>query len=72
MLCVLTNKPKSNGNADLFAPTPGSNTEVDLFNATAEKIERYVERNKEPTEETYCPDDKEERKVRTVYKCPYS
>lgn len=51
--------------------------ESGAFTATAEKAERYIERNKEPKEETYCPDDKkycdkEERKVRTVYKCPYS
>ena len=51
--------------------------EEGTFTATAEKTQRYVERNKEPKEETYCPDDKkycekEEKKVRTVYRCPYS
>ena len=51
--------------------------EEGTFTATAEKSERYVERDKEEREETYCPDDKkycdkEEKKVRTVYKCPYS
>ena len=45
------------------------------FVATAKKESRYVERNKQPVEETYCPNDdkycdKEDKKVRTVYKCP--
>jgi hypothetical protein len=45
------------------------------FVATAQKESRYVERNQEPVEETYCPNndkycDSEEQKVRTVYKCP--
>ena len=49
--------------------------ETGTFTAVAEKSEQFVERNKEPQEETYCPDDKkycdkDERKVRTVYKCP--
>ena len=29
---TVANKPKPNRNADLFAPTPGSDTDVDLFN----------------------------------------
>lgn len=49
--------------------------ETGSFNATASKEERLVERNKQPVEETYCPNDQkecetEEQKVRTVYKCP--
>lgn len=49
--------------------------EEGTFSATAQKEPRYVQRNKQPVEETYCPNgdkycDKEKRKVRTVYKCP--
>ena len=45
------------------------------FAATAKKKTRYVERNQEPIEESYCPNDdkycdEEEEKLRTVYKCP--
>jgi Trypsin-like peptidase domain len=45
------------------------------FVAMAQKESRYVERNKEPVEETYCPNndkycDSKEEKVRTVLKCP--
>ena len=51
--------------------------EEGTFSAVAEKVSRQVQRDKVPVEETYCPNndkycDKEERKVRTVYKCPRS
>ena len=47
------------------------------FIAVAKKASRYVQRNKVPKEELYCPNDdkycdKEKKKVRTVYKCPSS
>jgi Trypsin-like peptidase domain len=49
--------------------------EAGSFVATAQKESRHVERNKEPEEETYCPNDdkycdSKEQKVRTVLKCP--
>ena len=49
--------------------------EEGIFSATAKKEPRYVQRNKQPVEETYCPNDdkycdKEKKKVRIVYKCP--
>ena len=47
------------------------------FNAIAKKQSRYVRRDKQPVEETYCANgekycDKDQKKVRTVYKCPGS
>ena len=49
--------------------------ESGTFSATATKEQRTVERNKEPVEETYCPNnakkcEKEQERVRTVEKCP--
>ncbi|MGL5832863.1 MAG: S1 family peptidase [Waterburya sp.] len=49
--------------------------EEGTFMATAQKESRYVERKKEPVEETYCPNndkycDSKEQKVRIVDKCP--
>ncbi|MCC0177971.1 trypsin-like peptidase domain-containing protein [Waterburya agarophytonicola K14] len=49
--------------------------EEGTFTATAKKEPRYVERSKVAQEEIYCPDDqkycdREQQKVRTVYKCP--
>ena len=49
--------------------------EEGTFSASVEKTETFVERNKEPTEENYCPGDKatcdyDEQLVRVVDKCP--
>ena len=49
--------------------------EEGTFSVTVKKEPRYVERNKVPTEEIYCPDDlkycaTDVQKVRIVNKCP--
>ncbi|MEM8831299.1 MAG: serine protease [Cyanobacteria bacterium P01_G01_bin.19] len=49
--------------------------EEGTFSAVAQKKSFYVRRDKKPVEEIYCSDndrycDKEEQKVRRVYKCP--
>ena len=61
-------QPEENGDLETVL-------EQGSFKVTATKEEQLVERNKEPVEETYCPNDAkeceaEQEKVRTVYKCP--